>query len=71
MNGASAQKMQTSVKPAESAFDPLRWRSSFPGSGDVAVQRFRFLPLSKLELCDTRSDPGLDHILYIQTLIED
>lgn len=71
MDGASPEKVQVSVKPADSSFDVLRSRSSFPGDPDIAVQRFRFLPLSRLEFCDTRSDPGLDRLIYIQILIED
>lgn len=36
-----------------------------------AVQRFRYLPLSNLSSYDTRSETGLDRLIYIQALIED
>lgn len=36
-----------------------------------SVQRFRYLPLSSLSSYDTRSESGLDRLIYIQALIED
>jgi hypothetical protein len=36
-----------------------------------SVQRFRYLPLSNLSSYDTRSEKGLDRLIYIQALIDE
>ncbi len=40
------------------------------GDGMV-IQRFRYLPLSRLEAYDPNHDPGLEVLIYIQTLIDE
>jgi hypothetical protein len=37
----------------------------------IAVQKFRYLPLSRLAACDPRMEPGLEQLIYIQTLIDE
>jgi len=37
----------------------------------MVIQRFRYLPLSRLEAHDPSHDPGLELLIYIQTLIEE
>jgi hypothetical protein len=37
----------------------------------LSVQRFRYLPLSNLSSYDTRSEKGLDRLIYIQALIDE
>lgn len=37
----------------------------------MTIQRFRYLPLSRLEAHDPKHDPGLELLIYIQTLIEE
>jgi|YelNatPaOPRAMG01_1025707.scaffolds.fasta_scaffold210686_1 hypothetical protein len=36
-----------------------------------SVQRFRYLPLSNLSSYDTRTEKGLDRLIYIQALIDE
>jgi hypothetical protein len=37
----------------------------------MVIQRFRYLPLSRLGAYDPSHDPGLELLIYIQTLIEE
>ncbi len=37
----------------------------------MVIQRFRYLPLSRLEAHDPNHDPGLELLIYIQTLIDE
>jgi hypothetical protein len=40
-------------------------------AGGMTIQRFRYLPLSRLEAYDPKHDPGLELLIYIQTLIDE
>ncbi len=52
--------------------NPPRNASARPASESIhPVQSFRYLPPSRLAGFDTRSEQGLDQIIYIQTLIEE
>jgi hypothetical protein len=54
------------------AIDPPRTESPRHASESIhPVQTFRYLPPSRLAGFDTRSEQGLDQIIYIQTLIEE
>ncbi len=37
----------------------------------ITIQKFRYLPLSRLAACDPSQEPGLEQLIYIQTLIDE
>ena len=74
MDESEARRLVAQLSAQNQDAGPVEYlpdaRIALPGLS-FSVQRFRYLPLSNLSSYDTRSEKGLDRLIYIQALIDE